>query len=183
MRGLMRHGLPAGVPTSVHLIVVTKTFPASDIALLASLGVTDVGENKDQEASLKHAELGALSSTLRWHMIGQLQSNKAKSVARWADVVHSVDRSSLVGALSSGAELAGRALSVLIQVNLDPSPVAGRGGAVPDFVPELAELVSSAPGLSLGGVMGVAPIRVTPWMPLLGWLRFGVATRPTPRPR
>ena len=146
-----------GRTDEVHLIVVTKTFPASDIALLASLGVTDVGENKDQEASLKHAELGALSSTLRWHMIGQLQSNKAKSVARWADVVHSVDRSSLVGALSSGAELAGRALSVLIQLNLDPSPVAGRGGAVPDFVPELAELVSSAPGLSLGGVMGVAP--------------------------
>ena len=141
----------------VHLIVVTKTFPASDIALLASLGVTDVGENKDQEASQKHEELGALSSTLRWHMIGQLQSNKAKSVARWADVVHSVDRSSLVGALSAGASSAGRDLSVLIQVNLDPSPVAGRGGAVPDFVPELAELVSSAPRLSLGGVMGVAP--------------------------
>jgi pyridoxal phosphate enzyme (YggS family) len=141
----------------VHLIVVTKTFPASDIALLASLGVTDVGENKDQEASLKHAELGSLSSTLRWHMIGQLQSNKAKSVARWADVVHSVDRSLLVGALSAGASSAGRALSVLIQVNLDPEPVSGRGGAVPSSVPELAELVSSAPGLSLGGVMGVAP--------------------------
>ena len=146
-----------GRTDEVHLIVVTKTFPASDIALLASLGVTDVGENKDQEASGKHAELGSLSDSLRWHMIGQLQSNKAKSVARWADVVHSVDRSSLVGALSSGAELAGRALSVLIQVNLDPVPVSGRGGAVPDSVPELADLISSAPGLSLGGVMGVAP--------------------------
>ena len=146
-----------GRTDSVHLIVVTKTFPASDIALLASLGVTDIGENKDQEASLKHAELGSLSSSLRWHMIGQLQSNKAKSVAKWADVVHSVDRSSLVGALSSGAVAASRALSVLIQVNLDPEPVSGRGGAVPDFVPELAALVSSVPGLSLGGVMGVAP--------------------------
>jgi pyridoxal phosphate enzyme (YggS family) len=137
----------------VHLIVVTKTFPASDIALLASLGVTDIGENKDQEASLKHAELGSLASSLRWHMIGQLQSNKAKSVAKWADVVHSADRPSLLAPLASGD----RSLSVLIQVNLDPVPVAGRGGAVPDFVPELADLVAGTPGLVLAGVMGVAP--------------------------
>jgi pyridoxal phosphate enzyme (YggS family) len=137
----------------VHLIVVTKTFPASDIALLASLGVTDIGENKDQEASLKHAELGSLASSLRWHMIGQLQSNKAKSVAKWADVVHSADRPSLLAPLASGD----RSLSVLIQVNLDPVPVAGRGGAVPSSVPELAALIADTPGLVLAGVMGVAP--------------------------
>ena len=143
----------SGRTDEVSLIVVTKTFPASDIALLASLGVTDIGENKDQEASLKHAELGSLSSSLRWHMIGQLQSNKAKSVAKWADVVHSVDRPSVLAPLASGD----RDLSVLIQVNLDPIPVEGRGGAVPAAVADLAASIAGFDRLTLAGVMGVAP--------------------------
>jgi uncharacterized pyridoxal phosphate-containing UPF0001 family protein len=79
------------------LIVVTKYFPASDVRILADLGVTDVGENRDQEAAAKAAVLGDLA--LRWHFIGQAQTNKAKSLVRYAHSIHSVDRAALVGAL------------------------------------------------------------------------------------
>ncbi|GMA40038.1 hypothetical protein GCM10025883_20830 [Mobilicoccus caccae] len=85
------------------VIVVTKFFPASDVASLVELGVTDMGENRDQEASAKVAELEELGSRPeRVHFIGQLQTNKAASVAAYADVVHSVDRVKLVGALERG---------------------------------------------------------------------------------
>jgi hypothetical protein len=148
-------------PAEITLVAVTKTFPASDVALLAELGITDVGENRDQEAAPKHAECAELA--LRWHFVGRLQRNKCKSVARYADVVHSVDRPELVDALSRAADASGRSVGVLIQVSLDPvSPDvppdhAGRGGADPLQVPALADLVAAAPGLELGGVMAVAP--------------------------
>ena len=101
--------------SEVRLIVVTKTWPASDVELLAKLGVTDVGENRDQEAKPKHAEVTA---KLTWHAIGQLQTNKAKSVATWADVVHSVDRIDLVNALAKAVTSRQTPLRCLIQVNL-----------------------------------------------------------------
>ena len=113
----------AGRPAdSVTLIAITKTFPASDVRLLAGLGVADVGENKDQEAAQKAAECADVATPLRWHFVGQLQVNKAKSVVRYADVVHSVDRSRLIGALGSRARAAGRVITCLIQVDLDPHP-------------------------------------------------------------
>ena len=140
----------------VLLVVVTKTFPASDVELLSSLGVTDVGENRDQEARAKRSEC-ADGTALRWHMIGQVQRNKAGSVSHWADVVESVDRASLVSALARAATAADRTIEVLLQVNLDPDPVPGRGGALPEEIPGLAESVAAETGLVLGGVMGVAP--------------------------
>lgn len=140
-------------PGDVRLTVVTKTFPASDVALLAELGVTDVAENRDQEARQKAELLGDLP--LRWHMIGQLQRNKANSVARWARVVESVDRLALVSALSNAALAADRELEVLVQVCLDPEP--GRGGAMPAEVLPLCDLVEAAAGLTLAGLMAVAP--------------------------
>src|SRR5690242_17828780 len=88
-------------PAELTLIAVTKTYPASDIALLAELGVVDIGENRDQEAAGKHVELCSRSDPatavlgLRWHFIGQLQRRKCRSVATYADVVHSVDRPEL----------------------------------------------------------------------------------------
>ena len=88
-------------PGEVALVVVTKFFPASDVRLLADLGVSDVGENRHQEAEAKAAECADLP--LRWHFIGGLQSNKAAAVARYADVVESVDRANLVGRLDRGA--------------------------------------------------------------------------------
>ena len=134
------------------LIAVTKTWPASDAALLRDLGVTDLGENRDQEAAPKAAEVQGV----RWHFVGQLQSNKAKSVARYAHVVHALDRAHLVEALSEGAVRAEREVDALVQVSLDGDPA--RGGAAPEQVPALADQVSGAPGLRLAGVMAVAPM-------------------------
>lgn len=137
------------------LVAVTKYFPASDVDLLAELGVGDVGENRDQEAAAKCAEL-AHRDRLRVHFIGQLQSNKAGSVARYADVVQSVDRVKVVRALDRGAAQAGRRLDVLLQVGLDRS--GGRGGAAPEDLPALAEAVAAAEHLELRGLMAVAPL-------------------------
>lgn len=143
----------------VTLIVVTKTWPASDVDLLAQLGVTDVGENRDQEAKVKFEQVQA---KLTWHAIGQLQTNKAKSVANWADVVHSVDRPDLVAALAKAVVNRSTELKCLIQVNLDPDPREERGGANPTDVLNLAELISQTQGLTLIGVMGVAPLAEDP---------------------
>lgn len=147
----------AGRDDRVALVVVTKNFPASDVDLLVELGVTDVGENRDQEARAKKQEVH--SSALRWHMIGRLQRNKASSVARWADVVESVDREALVRPLADGAARADRSdpLEILIQVNLDPGDRSDRGGAPADQVPALADAIAARPELRLGGVMAVAP--------------------------
>lgn len=142
--------------TDVTLIAVTKTWPATDVDFLAKLGITDVGENRDQEAKPKHDEVA--DKNLTWHAIGQLQTNKAKSVAAWADVVHSVDRIDLVTALTKAVANREAPLGVLIQANLDPMPTDTRGGALPSDLISLAELISTSDGLRLQGVMGVAPL-------------------------
>lgn len=140
----------------VRLIVVTKTFPASDVHLLAELGVSDVGENRDQEARAKWSECTDLP--LRWHLIGQLQRNKVNSVLQWADVVQAVDRPELAEALNTAAERVGRRLGVLIQVALDIPLQSARGGCAPADVPALAQYLLSLGHLDLNGVMGVAPL-------------------------
>ena len=145
-------------PAEVTLIVVTKTWPADDVRLLADLGVRDVGENRDQEAAPKAAACPGLG--LRWHFVGQLQTNKAKSVVRYADVVHSVDRPHLVRALAAAADGAGRRVGCLVQVRLEP--VEGRGGAAPDEVLAVADLIDGAAALDLLGVMAVAPLGEPP---------------------
>jgi PLP dependent protein len=147
----------------VTLIAITKTFPASDVALLAGLGIRDVGENRDQEAAAKVAatrEAGV--DGLRWHFVGQLQTNKARSVAGYADVVHSVDRVRLVQALDSGAARHDRQVDALVQVDLDRTTAgeqaASRGGAAPAAAGEVCEAVAAAGHLRLVGLMGVAPL-------------------------
>jgi pyridoxal phosphate enzyme (YggS family) len=140
------------------LIAVSKTYPASDVRLLAELGVTDVGENRDQEASAKARECADLG--LVWHFIGQLQTNKVRSVIGYADVVHSVDRPRLVAALSQEALRVGREITCLVQVALDGDPA--RGGVPPQDVPALAEAVAGSEGIRLGGVMAVAPLGEEP---------------------
>ena len=141
---------------SVTVVAVTKTHSVEDVALLAGLGVTDVGENRDQEAAAKAAAL----PDLRWHFVGGLQTNKARSVTAYADVVHSLDRPALAAALSAGAVRAQRTVDVLLQVSLDGDPA--RGGALPGDLDALAEQVAGAPGLRLAGVMAVAPRDVDP---------------------
>ncbi|MEV0200917.1 YggS family pyridoxal phosphate-dependent enzyme [Nonomuraea sp. NPDC050691] len=142
----------------VTLIAVTKTRPAEDVRILAGLGVRDVGENRDQEAAPKAHELASLSLT--WHFVGQLQTNKARSVAGYADVVHSVDRLRLASALSKEAGRLGREIGCLVQVSLDDDPA--RGGALPADVPALADEIAALDHVWLGGVMAVAPLGEDP---------------------
>ncbi|MEU8545156.1 YggS family pyridoxal phosphate-dependent enzyme [Streptomyces sp. NPDC048717] len=142
----------------VTLVVVTKTYPASDVRFLYELGVRQVAENRDQDAAPKAAACADLD--LDWHFVGQLQTNKVRSVVGYADMVQSVDRLKLVSALSAAAVKAERELGCLIQVALDAE--AGgrgdRGGVSPDGIEELAAAVDAAPGLRLGGLMTVAPL-------------------------
>jgi pyridoxal phosphate enzyme (YggS family) len=151
----------AGRPRAdVTLVVVTKTFPAADALRLAGLGIREMAESRDQEAAPKAAEVAAAGADVRWHFVGQLQRNKARSVARYADVVHSVDRSGLVTALDRAASDAGRRLDVLLQVDLGGAasrPGAPRGGASPADVGQLADAVAGSAALRLRGLMAVAP--------------------------
>jgi len=142
----------------VTLIVVTKTYPASDVRTLAELGVRHVAENKDQDAAPKAADCADLP--LSWHFVGQLQTNKVRSVVGYADVVQSVDRARLVTALSKEAVRRERELGCLIQVALDAEETGRgeRGGVGTGGIEELAGLVAEAPGLRLDGLMTVAPL-------------------------
>ena len=168
-------------PGEVTLIAITKTKPASDVLLLHELGLTDVGENKDQEAAPKAAACAAAlragagtGAPLRWHFVGQLQTNKAASVAGYADVVHSVDRVRLVRALGAAVRKAGREggreLTCLVQVSLpgelaEPAASAdpaARGGVPIGQLRQVAEAIEAEPGLVLGGVMAIAPLGVPP---------------------
>jgi pyridoxal phosphate enzyme (YggS family) len=160
----------------ITVIAVTKTWPASDVRLLAEIGLTDIGENRDVEAAPKAAQCADLPLT--WHFVGQLQTRKCRSVVRYADVVHSVDRPHLVEVLAREAQRAGRgtggsggsspranAITCLVQVSLDGGAgVSGvpRGGIGRDAAARLADLVAAAGGLRLGGVMAVAPLDVPP---------------------
>lgn len=146
------------------------------MAALAALGVRDVGEARDQEArgkldALEGAAAPAGGSAgapdrpaLRWHMVGQLQSNKARSVARWAALVHTVDRPSLIDALASARQgeddAAAAPLEVLLQLSLDGDPA--RGGATRDQLGALADRIAAAPALRLRGLMVVAPLGADP---------------------
>ncbi|WP_151479200.1 YggS family pyridoxal phosphate-dependent enzyme [Streptomyces albicerus] len=147
----------------VTLIVVTKTYPADDVRILSELGVRHVAENRDQDAAPKAAACSDLP--LSWHFVGQLQTNKVRSVVGYANVVQSVDRARLVTALSKEAVRQEREVGCLIQVALDAAePVAGsggrgeRGGVEPGGIEELGEIVARAPGLRLDGLMTVAPL-------------------------
>jgi len=159
----------------VTLVAVTKFRPASDVLHLLRLGQTVLGENRDQEASSKAEEVAAalaaeLADTAsdprpEWHFIGQLQTNKVKSVVSYADVVESVDRLSLVTALDKAAIRAERGVRAFVQVNLDLDAVrdgSGRGGAHPAEVLELADAVAGSAALELAGLMAVAPLGQPP---------------------
>ena len=138
-------------PAEINLIVVTKTFPISDIEILRELGESNFGENRDQEAGPK-AEL--ISAT--WHFQGQIQSNKIKSICQWADVVHSISNEKEI--LKFGQSP--RKHQVFLQVSLDGQE--GRGGASPAELSQLADLVNESNNLDLLGLMAVAPLGIEP---------------------
>lgn len=144
-------------PADLTRIVVTKFHPSSLVRELFDLGVRDVGENRHQEAAAKAAELSDLD--LAWHFVGQLQSNKARAVRRYARAVHSVDRASLVEALAAGEDDT-TILDCFIELNLTDDPA--RGGVLPAAAELLAEQVAATPGLRLRGVMAVAPLGAEP---------------------
>ncbi|KRA37364.1 MULTISPECIES: YggS family pyridoxal phosphate-dependent enzyme [unclassified Nocardioides] len=148
---------PAG---DVRLVVVTKFFPASDVRLLVDLGVTDVGENRHQEAEAKAAACADLD--VRWHYIGGLQSNKTAAVARYADVIESVDRPELIARIARGAAERGRPVDVLLQVSLDAPGSEHRAGADPGRLDDLAAAVAAHSELELRGLMAVAPLGEDP---------------------
>lgn len=170
---------------SVTLIAVTKTYPGADVAILAALGIADIGESRDQEAAAKVAELeelrrnGSLEehiAPLRWHFVGRVQSRKARSVASYASAVHSVDRPELVERLAAGATEFGRApLDVFVQVSLDADPA--RGGVPAGGVLALADVISGRPELCLRGVMAVAPMAADPRAAFAGLAAASVRLR------
>jgi PLP dependent protein len=150
-------------PAGVTLVAVTKTYPAQDVLRLAALGVADVGENRDQEAAPKAEAVAAAGVRVRWHFVGRLQRNKCRSVVRYAELVHSVDRVDLVRALSRAVDQhRDRPLDVLVEISIDGDPE--RGGAVaegdePDHdLDRVTAAVLAAPGLRLRGVMAIAPL-------------------------
>jgi hypothetical protein len=170
VRGRISRGCTAAGrdPAGVTMIAVTKTYPAGDVLALAGLGVTDVGENRDQEAAPKAAEVAAAlgAGAVRWHYVGQLQRNKCRSVVGYADVVHSVDSLRLAAALDDASRRHRAAsLEAFVQVSIDGDP--SRGGAVDSrstLVDEdrdlwrVADAVAAADGMRLAGLMAVAPL-------------------------
>jgi PLP dependent protein len=151
----------AAVGRSRHdivLVVVTKTWPDSDIRSLHDLGVRDIGENRHPEAETKALALAGLGLT--WHFIGQIQSNKAGRIARYADVVHSVDSVRLAQRLNAGAHGPERVVECFVQVSLDPDVehARGRGGVALDDIESVADAIEDAEALRLLGLMGVAPL-------------------------
>jgi uncharacterized pyridoxal phosphate-containing UPF0001 family protein len=170
-------------PAEITLVAVTKTYPASDVLALAGLGLADFGENRDQEAAPKAAAVAAAGQPVTWHFVGQLQTNKAHSVAGYADFVHSVDRIRLVRALGRAARAADRDLTCLVQVSLDTGvpgtgdgdagdglggglsderPEQARGGVPPAMLAAVAAAIEEERGLTLGGLMAVAPRDIDP---------------------
>jgi pyridoxal phosphate enzyme (YggS family) len=152
---------------TITTVVVTKFQPVSLIEELAALGVRDVGENRHQEAEAKAAELSALGLT--WHFVGQVQGKKARQVRRYARVIHSVDRESLVTALDApdpaGQDAAASVASTpvidcFVQVNLTDD--AARGGVSPAGLEPLIEQVLRSSRLNLLGLMAVAPLGTEP---------------------
>ncbi|MEH3140124.1 MAG: YggS family pyridoxal phosphate-dependent enzyme [Mycobacterium kyogaense] len=152
-------------PDEIELLPVTKFFPASDIATLYRLGCRSFGESRDQEATRKIDELSELAGDVRWHMIGRIQRNKARSIGTWAYAAHSVDSPKVVAALARSAEEALQSearsapLRVFVQVSLDGDE--SRGGVDVDAAQRLDALcaaVDEAPALTLVGLMAIPPV-------------------------
>lgn len=147
-------------PADVTLLPVTKFFPASDVEILYRLGCRAFGESREQEASAKVAALHT-REPVAWHMIGRLQRNKSRAVAKWAHTVHSVDSARLAAALDRAAgEVRDAPLRVLLQVSLDTD--TQRGGVAANDLAALADQVDDSPNLQLSGVMAIPPLDADP---------------------
>ena len=147
--------IKATIPQGVHLIVVTKTFPVIDVQILHELGITEFGENRDQEGKIKAPLVPA-----KWHFQGQMQSNKLRSICEWADVIQTVDSLRYVDLLSKVAQ---KSKEVFIQVSLDEAGGSEiRGGALPSEINQIADQIRATKNLRLQGLMAVAPLAEEP---------------------
>lgn len=148
------------IPSSATLIVVTKTFPVSDVEILYELGERNFGENRDEEGSEKSE---ALPPDAIWHFQGNLQSNKIRSIVGWADFIHSLDNQSHAKKINEAASSLGKSQKVFLQVNLDSGTGnENRSGIDPNNFEEFSEFLISLNNLELVGVMGVAPLGKDP---------------------
>lgn len=150
-------------PDSIQVIVVSKNHPAQLVLDLIDLGARNFGENRDQEAAPKAAEVASASSeSINWHFVGQLQSNKVKSVLHYASAIHSIDRPSLLSAIAKeiAQQEAPRPIDGFIQLNLTDDP--NRGGIEPKNLIEFAEQLLETKAVNLLGVMGVAALDRAP---------------------
>lgn len=156
-------------PKDITLVAVTKQRPAAEIEPLIVAGVTDFGENRAAEAKDKWPPLRAARPGLRLHMIGQLQSNKAAEAVELFDVIHSLDRPSLLDALVREGEKAGRFPEVFVQVNIGAEEQ--KGGVAIDRLSDLLAAVRASP-LPLAGLMAMPPNRLEagPYFALLAEL-------------
>jgi pyridoxal phosphate enzyme (YggS family) len=148
------------IPSQVHLIVVTKTFPLSDVEILHQLGVHEFGENRDQEGKLKAPAVPG-----KWHFQGQLQSNKLKSICSWADVIQTIDSIRYVDLVSNAMHqnLKEKLMEVFIQVSLDSEgSKENRAGANPAEISRIADAILATGNLKLQGLMAVAPLNEEP---------------------
>ena len=136
----------------VTLIVVTKTYPVSDVQILHELGVRDFGENRNEEGLEKSVAVDG-----RWHYQGEIQSRKLRDIATWADVVHSLDNASHISKLANAAS---KNLDIFLQLSLDGDPA--RGGAVESELPALADIALASANLHLAGLMCVPPVAADP---------------------
>jgi PLP dependent protein len=157
-------------PSEIELLPVTKFFPATDVALLAQLGCESIGESREPEAAAKAAEVATMTDRpVRWHMVGNIQTNKARSIAQWAYAVHSVSSTKAADALARHAARAlqhgerAEPLRAYVQISLDGD--VSRGGVDvgrPDLVDEVCARVDDAEALELVGVMGIPPVGCDP---------------------
>ncbi|HEY9304915.1 MAG TPA: alanine racemase, partial [Mycobacterium sp.] len=152
-----------------QLLPITKFFPATDVAILSTLGCAAFGESRDQEAAAKVGEvarlLGAATPSPQWHMVGQIQRNKARSLANWAQTAHSISSTRVVRALDRAVAAARQegyrdsALRVYVQISLDGD--VSRGGvdvSDPGAVDEICAQIEAAESLELVGLMGIPPL-------------------------
>lgn len=147
-----RAGRPEG---SVTLCAVSKTFPAEAVAEAVAAGATDVGENRVQEAATKRPEAEALGARARWHLIGHLQSNKARRAVELFDVVQTVDSVDLIARVDRLAGELGRRPEAFVQVDLGHEPT--KTGAIEDELASIVDAARAAPNVELTGLMTIPP--------------------------
>lgn len=150
----------AEIPQHVTLIVVTKTFPASDVEILYGLGERNFGENRDSEGAEKSA---LLPDDAQWHFQGGIQSNKLRSIVTWSDYIHSLDEVSHAEKISTLALEMNKKQNCFIQINLDSDQRnETRSGIEQSELTRFVDQISPFSGVNIVGVMGVGPLNSDP---------------------